>query len=170
MLVIGDDARTGPFGERDRRDLGPERAVLDGLAGAGQRLHRIGVLVLAGELIGLRGGLAEIAHRAAGLMGVFQPVHHHVVDDPVMAGAIAVHPRGADRVRRQPRERAARGPGFSFGTASLPRIPAGAMTGERGERESLLAIRSFVNRYVGRISTNDPCVFSNARIVEPIGC
>jgi len=62
MLVIGDDARTGPFGERDRRDLGPERAVLDGLAGAGQRLHRIGVLVLAGELIGLRGGLAEIAH------------------------------------------------------------------------------------------------------------
>jgi hypothetical protein len=44
------------------------------------------------------------------------------------------------------------------------------MTGERGECESLLATRSFANRYVGRISANDTCVFSNARIVEPIGC
>ncbi len=43
----------------------------------------------AGEPIGLRGGLAEVAHRAAGLVGVFQAVHHHVVDDPVMPGAIA---------------------------------------------------------------------------------
>ena len=55
MLVIGDDARPGFFGERDRHDLGLERAAFHRLARAGQRLHRIGVLRRAGELIGLRG-------------------------------------------------------------------------------------------------------------------
>ena len=89
MLVIVDDARTGLSGDGDRRDLGLEGAALDRLAGAGQRLDRIGVLVGAGELIGLSGGLAEIAHRAAGLVGVFKAVHHHVIDDAVVADAIA---------------------------------------------------------------------------------
>ena len=96
MLVIGDHARPCFLGHGDRRDLGLERAAFDRLAGARQRLHRIGVLIGAGELIGLRGGLAEIAHRAAGLVGVFEAIHHHVVDDPVMAGAVA-----AARLRQQ---------------------------------------------------------------------
>jgi hypothetical protein len=35
MLVIGDDAWAGLLGERNRRDLGAERAALDRLARAG---------------------------------------------------------------------------------------------------------------------------------------
>ena len=89
MFVIGDDARTGLLDDRDRRDLGLEGAAFNGLAGAGQRLHRVFVLVGAGELIGFGGGFAEIAHRSAGLIGILQPVHHHVIDDAVMTGAIA---------------------------------------------------------------------------------
>ena len=89
MLVVGDDALAGLLRDGDRRDLGLERAALHRLAGARQRLDRVGVLIVAGELIGLRGGLAEIAHRAAGLIGVLQPVQHHVIEDAVMADAIA---------------------------------------------------------------------------------
>ena len=89
MLVIGDDPGPGFFRQRDRRNLGLERAAFDRLARAGQRLHGVGVLVLPGKLIGFRGSLAEIAHRAAGLVGVLQPVHHHVIDNAVMAGAVA---------------------------------------------------------------------------------
>jgi hypothetical protein len=89
MLVIGDDAWARLFRERDRRDFGLEGAAFHRLAGARQRLHRVFVLVGAGELIGLRGCLAEIAHRAAGFVGVLQAIHHHVIDDAVMAGAIA---------------------------------------------------------------------------------
>ena len=96
MLVIGDGARTGFLLHRNRHDLGPERAAFDRLARAAQRLHRIGVLGRAGELVGLRGGLAEIAHRAAGLIGVFEAVHEHVIDDAIVAGAIA-----AARFRQQ---------------------------------------------------------------------
>jgi hypothetical protein len=100
-------------------------------------------------LIGLRGGLAEIAHRAAGLIGVFQPVHHHVVDDPVMTAR-----KGRPGARLFLRNCVpAANPGWSDdrGTGGVRKPP----------RHSL---------YVGRISANDPCVFSNARIVEPIGC
>jgi hypothetical protein len=89
MLVIGDDAGTCFFRDGDRRDLGLEGAAFDRPAGAGQRLHGIFVLVGTGELVSLRGGLAKIAHRAAGLIGILQPVHHHVIDDAIMAGAIA---------------------------------------------------------------------------------
>src|ERR1043166_1889943 len=71
MLVIGDDPRSSLLRQGNRRDLGLERAAFNRLAGARQRLHGVSVLVLAGELISFRGGLAEIAHRAAGLVGVF---------------------------------------------------------------------------------------------------
>src|ERR1700676_1570079 len=51
--------------------------------------HGVGVLVCAGKLIGLGGSFAKIAHRAPALIGVFEAVHHHVIDNPVMTGAIA---------------------------------------------------------------------------------
>jgi len=41
------------------------------------------------ELVGLGSGFAEIAHRAAGLVGVFEAVQEHVIDNSVMTGAIA---------------------------------------------------------------------------------
>ena len=88
-FVIANGARAGLFGHRQRRDLGLEHAAFDRFARPGQRLHRVGVLVLAAELIGLRGLFAEITHRAADLIGVFEAVHHHVIDDPVMTGTIA---------------------------------------------------------------------------------
>ena len=87
-LVVADRARTGLFRHRERNDLGLEGAGFHRLACPRQRLHRVGVLVLARELIGFRGGLAEIAHRASDLISVLEAVDHHVVDDPVMAGAI----------------------------------------------------------------------------------
>ncbi len=47
-------------------------------------------------MVGFRGGFAEIAHRAAGLVGVLEPVQEHVIDNPVMTGAVA-----AARFRQQ---------------------------------------------------------------------
>ncbi len=48
-----------------------------------------GVLLLARELV-LGGAIfAEGAHRAARLVGVFQAVEHHVVEDAVVAHAVA---------------------------------------------------------------------------------
>ena len=89
VLVAGDRPVAALGGNRDRRDFGGEGAVFDRLFGARQGLDRIGVLFGAAELIGLRRRLAEIAHRAAAFIGVFEAVEQHMVDDAVMAHAIA---------------------------------------------------------------------------------
>ena len=81
MLVVGHHT--------DRHDLGSEVAIGDRGAGAGQRLHRIGILVGTAEAIQRRHRLTEIAHGSAGFIGVFQPVQHQVVEHHVMPDAIA---------------------------------------------------------------------------------
>ena len=88
MFVVLDHADARLLLHGDRRDFLFERAVLNRVAGAGQRFNRIVVLILARELIGLGAGLAEIAHRAACLVSVFEAIHQHVIDDAVMTDAI----------------------------------------------------------------------------------
>jgi hypothetical protein len=75
--------------DRDRRDLGREGAGLGGGLGA---LHAGGgesVLLGAGEAVLGGAVFAEGAHGAARLVGVFQAVEHHVVEDAVVADAVA---------------------------------------------------------------------------------
>jgi hypothetical protein len=57
---------------RHRRDLALEAAFLGGVLRAAQRFERVGVLLLARELVFLRNHVGEVAHRAAAV-GVFRP-------------------------------------------------------------------------------------------------
>ena len=89
VLVLGHHPVAALARYRHRRDLGGEGAALDRRPGPGQRLLGVGVLIGAAELIGLRRGLAEIAHGAATLIGVLEPVEQHVVEDAIVADAVA---------------------------------------------------------------------------------
>ena len=76
-------------GNGDRRNLGLERTVLDRLACARQCLDGISILVGARKLIGFHRNFAEIAHRPAALVGIFEAIEHHVVENLVVTDAIA---------------------------------------------------------------------------------
>ena len=89
MLVGVDQALAALARHRDRDDLVGKRAALDRRARARQRLRGVGVLVGAGEAVMRGGGLAEIAHRASRFVRIFQAVEHHVVEDAVVADAVA---------------------------------------------------------------------------------
>ena len=100
-LVGVDHGVAGAGLDRDRRDFADEFTASDRRLGAGQRFDRIGVLLLAGQLIGVGGVLRESAHRAARLVGIFQPVEEHVVIGHVVAdpraGAVLLEDVGGER-------------------------------------------------------------------------
>src|SRR5690606_19457267 len=103
LSVLADRDRALAGGDIDGDDLGLEGARGDGVLGAGQAFDGVFVHLFAGELI--LGGrvFGEDAHRLAGGIGVFQAVHHHAVDDDVVAdagaAAVLVHQIGGARHR-----------------------------------------------------------------------
>ena len=76
-------------GYADGDDFFDKRSVSDGLARAAQGLGGIGILLGAVERESLGRVLAKVAHGSASLVGILQPVEHHVVVDRVMADPIA---------------------------------------------------------------------------------
>ncbi len=89
LFVLGDRNFGFSHAHADGRDLAGEAAVADGLLRPCQRGQRIIVLGLAGELVGLGAILGEGSHQAALVIGVFEPVEEHVVDDLAMAEPVA---------------------------------------------------------------------------------
>ena len=86
-----------PCGWSPRRaDLALEGAAGDRRIGPLERAQRIGVLLLAGELIFAHRILGEDAHRLALVIGVLEPVEEHRVLDHVMA-----HARAGAMLRQQ---------------------------------------------------------------------
>ena len=72
-----------------RDGFGQKAAFGQRLLRAGERFKGIAVLIGAGKAEGRRAVLGEVAHRAASLIGVFEPVKRHVIMEPAMAEAIA---------------------------------------------------------------------------------
>ncbi|MNG78267.1 hypothetical protein D3C79_368360 [compost metagenome] len=89
LFVVLDQALFLAFADLYRNDLGAEAAFADRLLGAGQRGDGELVLGLAAEPAGLGAILGKGAHQAALVVGIFQAVHEHVVDDPAVAHAVA---------------------------------------------------------------------------------
>ncbi|MND80576.1 hypothetical protein D3C80_723490 [compost metagenome] len=89
LLVVADQALGLALGHFDRDDLAGKTAVLDRLLRAGQRGNGEGILLLTGKTIVLGAVLGKGAHQAALVVGVFEAVEEHVVDDPAVAHAVA---------------------------------------------------------------------------------
>ena len=83
----------------DRRDLGGKSAGLGGRLRALHAGHGEFVLRAAREVVFGRAVFTKGAHGAAGLVGIFQAVQHHVVEDAVVPDADAAAALG-QQVRR----------------------------------------------------------------------
>ena len=88
FIGVDDDVALAAL-DRDRRDFVLEPAAIDRCLGAAQRRQREIVHVLAGELVFVGGALRKAAHRAAFLIGIFEPVEEHMIVGGVMADARA---------------------------------------------------------------------------------
>ena len=88
-FVDGHHALTAAVFHSDRRDLGSKRTGLGGDFGALHAGGGKGILLGAGEAVFGGAVFAEGAHAAAGFVGVFQAVEHHVVINFVAAHAVA---------------------------------------------------------------------------------
>ncbi|NRP21689.1 hypothetical protein LPJGGPFB_04948 [Ensifer adhaerens] len=90
MLVGMDNHLSGFRRNRYEHDLIDELFMFDCRRGTPQILDCVLILVIAAELV-LRGSLfPEIAHCTAGLIGIFQSIKHHMVEEGVMFGAVAL--------------------------------------------------------------------------------
>ena len=73
----------------DGRNLGSKRTRLDGRLRTLHAGNGKGVLLRTGKAVFGGAVLAKGAHGAAGLVGIFQAIEHHVVKDAVVAQAVA---------------------------------------------------------------------------------
>ncbi|MCY1173348.1 hypothetical protein D9M73_135040 [compost metagenome] len=87
LLVFADDDIAAARLDRDRDHFIGKAATGDRRIGAAQAFNRESVLLGAGKLIGARRVLGKGPHRFALVIGIFQTVHHHRIDDDVMADA-----------------------------------------------------------------------------------
>ena len=88
-FVDGHDHITTPALDRDRRDLGRKRTGLGGRLGTLHTGRGKRILLGAGKAVFGGAVFAKGAHGAAGFVGVFQAVQHHVVIHAVVADAVA---------------------------------------------------------------------------------
>mmetsp|Transcript_28628 Transcript_28628/g.53937 ORF Transcript_28628/g.53937 Transcript_28628/m.53937 type:complete len:287 (-) Transcript_28628:323-1183(-) len=85
LFIFGHADRTLARFDFNRRQFAIKCAGRLSRLRARQRSKRIAILHLAGKLIGLRTILGKRAHKATLVIGVFQPVEEHMVDDLPMA-------------------------------------------------------------------------------------
>src|SRR5579863_9346121 len=88
LLVVVDEVVALAALDRDRHGLLLEQAVGDRVLGALHGFDGEGVLLLAAELVLVGAEFAEVAHHLS-VVGVLQSVEEHVIDDVVVAHAVA---------------------------------------------------------------------------------